>query len=43
MAMQKRYHVREQRYFIVQNDAVSNEVISLEQFKQRQDEPEGKP
>ena len=41
MTMQLCYHDRWQRYFIVQNrvyDATYNEFISLEQFKQRQDE-----
>ena len=41
MAMQRSCHNRWQRYFIVQKrvyDAISNEFISLEQFKQRQDE-----
>ena len=39
MAMQKRYHDREQRYFFVKNrvyDAISNEFLSLEQFTKRQ-------
>lgn len=41
MAMQKRYHDREQRYFFVKNrvyDAISNEFLSLEQLTKRQDE-----